>query len=108
MSNYHKKGPGGHYSGTNPIPNIQRFVESLDKDKRGRDAKVEEQMKARAAQGKDGGDAVDHKSGQPIGVKGTRKTVTDPITGREVEIEDVNADFMKSVDNPQVVAPIRI
>jgi hypothetical protein len=102
MSNDHKKGPGGHYSGTNPIPNIQRFVESLDKDKKERDAKINEQMKARAAQGKDGGDAIDHKPNQSIGVAGTRKIATDPTTGREVEIEDVNADFMKSVDNPQV------
>lgn len=108
MSNNHKKGPGGHYSGANPIPNIQGFVESLDKDKKERDKKVEEQMKARTAQGKDGGDAIDHKPDQPSGVMGTRKTVTDPTTGREVEIEDVNADFMKSVDNPQVGTPINI
>jgi len=97
MSNDHKKGPGGHYSGANPIPNIQRFVESLDKDKKARDAKIEEQMKAGQS------DVTAHKQGQqPSGVQGTQKTVTDPTTGRQVQIEDVNADFMKAVDNPQV------
>lgn len=101
MSSDNKKLPGGHYSGANPIPNIQRFVESLDKDKKERDAKINEQLKARAAQGRDGGDAIDHKPGKAA-VSGTRKTVTDPTTGREVEIEDVNEDFMRSVKNPQV------
>jgi hypothetical protein len=98
MSNNHKKGPGGHYSGANPIPNIQRFVESLDADKKERDARIAESAKAK--QGQNG--VTDHKPGQPTGISGTRKTVTDPTTGRDVEIEDVNADFMKAVDNPQV------
>lgn len=47
MSNDHKKGPGGHYSGANPIPNIQRFVESLDADKKARDTKINEDMKGK-------------------------------------------------------------
>jgi hypothetical protein len=46
MSNNHKKGPGGHYSGANPIPNIQRFIQSLDADKKERDRQIEEKMKA--------------------------------------------------------------
>jgi hypothetical protein len=99
MSNNHKTGPGGHYSGNNPIPNIQRFVESLDADKKNRDAKINEQLKAKQSAGSD---VKDHKEGQPVGVVGTRKTVTDPTTGKEVQVEDANADFMKSVDNPQV------
>ena len=100
MSNTtHKTGPGGHYSGKNPIPNIQKFVESLDADKKNRDAKINESLKA---QGSAGSDVKDHTEGQPTGVAGTRKTVTDPTTGRQVQIEDVNADFMKAVDNPQV------
>lgn len=88
-------GPGGHYSGANPIPNIQRFVESLDADKKDRDAKINEQMKAPT-------DIQDHKPRKPVGVKGTRKTVTDPTTGKEVEIEDVNKDFMRAVEDPKV------
>jgi hypothetical protein len=97
MSNDHKKSPGGHYSGANPIPNIQRFVESLDADKKARDAKINEEMKAKGSS-----DIQPHKQGQPVGVAGSRKTVTDPTTGREVQVEDVNADFMKAVEDPKV------
>lgn len=103
MSNDHKKGPGGHYSGSNPIPNIQRFIENLDSDKKERDARIEAQHKSLAAQGKAGDDVKPHQQdGQPTGVEGTRKTVTDPTTGKEVQIENVNADFMKAVNDPQV------
>ncbi|KAI9734701.1 MAG: hypothetical protein M1818_006688 [Claussenomyces sp. TS43310] len=100
MSNEHKKGPGGHYSGSNPIPNIQKFIASLDADKKDRDARVEAEAKI------GGNDGVqDHKDGQPTGIKGTRKIVTDPTTGKKVQIEDVNADFMKSADDPQLSVP---
>ena len=100
MPNNQKKGPGGHYSGANPIPNIQRFVESLDSEKRERDARIEESMRAKKAQA----GVTDHQESPTEGKPGTRKTVTDPTTGRDVEIEDVNEDFMKVVDNP-IVGP---
>lgn len=99
-----KKAPGGHYSGTNPIPNIQKFVENLDRDKKDRDRKIDEDAKARKAQGlPKEGEVQDHKNQATKGVPGSRKTVTDPVTGREVQIEDVDADFMKAVDRPQVL-----
>jgi len=74
-------------------------MESLDKDKKERDAKLDEQMRAKQL---NSSEAKDHKPGQPKGVTGSRKVVTVPTTGKEVEIEDVNADFLKAVDNPQV------
>jgi hypothetical protein len=95
-----KHAPGGYYSGMNPIPNIQRFIENMDKDKKRRDAEMEAQKAQPTVTA--GADVQDHKEGQPAGVEGTRKTVTDPTTGRQVQIEDVNADFMKSVENPMV------
>jgi hypothetical protein len=98
MPNDQKKAPGGHYSGANPIPNIQKFVQSLDADKKDRDARIEEDLRAKQAQNA----VADHKSSRSAGVSGTRKTVTDPTTGRDVEIEDVNADFMKAAENPIV------
>src|SRR2546429_213325 len=94
-----KHGPGAHYSGFNPVPNIQRFIESLDKDKKERDRLIEKEQAAKAS---GTGDAKPHKSGQSTGATGTSKTVTDPITGKAVEIENVNASFMKAVENPQV------
>jgi len=102
-----KKAPGGHYSGSNPIPNIQKFVQSLDKDKKERDAKIEADLKKAKAGGQPigGSEAVDHIQDSKTGSSGTKKNVTDPVTGREVEIEDVNEDFMKSVDNPMLSVP---
>jgi hypothetical protein len=97
MSNNQKRGPGSHYSGANPIPNIQRFVESLDADKKERDARIEENLRAKRAEN----GVIDHKPSQAT-KSGTRKVVTDPTTGRNVEIEDVNKDFMKAADNPIV------
>ncbi|KAF4630399.1 hypothetical protein G7Y89_g7748 [Cudoniella acicularis] len=100
MSNDHKKGPGNHYSGTNPIPNIQKFVASLDADKKEKDKHIDEQAKLKSQ----AGDVKDHVE-EPMGRAGTRKWVTDPTTGKEVQIEDVNADFMKAVDDPQLSVP---
>jgi Ca2+-dependent lipid-binding protein len=99
-SNDHKKGPGNHYSAVNPIPNIQKFVANLDADKKARDAKIDQGNQSHA-----GSDVRDHQKSQVSGVAGTRKTVTDPTTGKEVEIEDVNANFMKAVDNPILSVP---
>lgn len=96
-SNLQKKAPGGHYSGAHPVPNIQRFVESLDTDKKERDARIE---KTRAAQAQN--EVTDHKPTQAAELAGARKTVTDPTTGREVDIEDVNKDFMKAAEHPHV------
>lgn len=98
MSNDHRKGPGTHYSGANPIPNIQRFVQSLDADKKERDERNSQQNHATQ-----NGDATDHKEGPGKSASGKgRKVVTDPTTGKEVEIEDVNKDFMRGVKDPQV------
>jgi hypothetical protein len=44
-------------------------------------------------------EAKPHKE-QQLGIKGTQKRVTDPITGREVVTEDVSKDMMKQVENP--------
>lgn len=85
--NQHYPSAGAHYSGRNRIPNVHEFVASLDRDKRQRDAKIEAQQKGPA----------DRKPAK----KATR-TVTDPVTGKEVEIDDVSTDFMKAVENPIV------
>ena len=37
-----------------------------------------------------------------MGIKGTQKKVTDPTTGRQVVIEDVNEETMENVKNPMV------
>ena len=89
---------GKPYSGANPIPTIQKFVESLDKDKRERDREIDEQNKLLEKQHKGG---VKPHQNTPKQTDG--KTVTDPTTGKQVVIEDVGKDFMKAVRDPQVL-----
>lgn len=86
----------GHYSGLNRIPNIKEFAASLDRDKKNRDAQIDKEQKTKRHQG-----VKEHKNDTPK-KKGRGRKVTDPVTGNEVEIEDVDAEYMKQVDNPQV------
>lgn len=94
MAEQQQHAPGGHYSGANPVPTVKKFLESLDKDKQERDRAIEQQDQQPQT-------LTAHKQ-HPRGIKGTQKEVTDPTTGRQVVIEDVNRDVMKEVDNPKV------
>jgi Ca2+-dependent lipid-binding protein len=90
--------PGGHYSGRNRIPNIQEFVASLDRDKRERDAQIDASLKSNNnSQG-----VHEH---QPEQKKRKGKVVSDPVTGREVEIADADLDFESAVENPMLSVP---
>ena len=55
-------------------------------------------------QGRGKSEATPHTETK-AGKEGTRKTVHDPTTQKEVQIEDVNPDFMKAVENPQLSVP---
>lgn len=97
--------PGAPYSGTNKIPTIHKFLENLDRDKKHRDAEIDEQ-KSIAEQQKNGtatplsSGVTPHKNALPQ--KEGQKTVTDPVTGKEVVIEDAHKDNLDLVDNPIV------
>ncbi|KAJ9324328.1 hypothetical protein DTO027B5_4179 [Paecilomyces variotii] len=95
--------PAGHWGVNNPIPNIQRFVESLDKDKRERDRRIDEEERQKRQAEREGG-AVPHAQQDSSKHKGTRK-VTDPTTGKEVEIEDVGRDLVKESKDPDLSVP---
>jgi hypothetical protein len=99
--------PGGHYSGANPVPTVKKFIENLDKDKKERDRKLDEEMQAQKKQqgaGVKAGDAVPHKA-EKMGIPETAKTVTDPTTGNQVVIEDVSKAMMDRVENPTLSVP---
>ncbi|KAI4163097.1 MAG: hypothetical protein LQ342_003224 [Letrouitia transgressa] len=100
MTEQQQKAPGGYYSGKNKIPDIKTFVQNLDKDKRERDQRLDEARKAGNTQG----DAKPHQATK-AGKEGTLKTVTDPTTGKEVQIEDVDTNYMKAVEDPQLSVP---
>jgi Ca2+-dependent lipid-binding protein len=95
----------GHYSGANPVPTISKFIQSLDKDKAERDKRLDEQSKAQKSQlAASNQNVQDHKP-QAMAAKGSQKEVTDPTTGRQVVIEDVNKDVVDLVDNPILSVP---
>ncbi|KAF2190610.1 hypothetical protein K469DRAFT_721518 [Zopfia rhizophila CBS 207.26] len=96
--------PGGHYSGANPVPTVKKFLDNLDKDKKERDRKLDEELAAQKKKTAKSGEAVPHKP-QKLGIKGTQKKVTDPTTGKEVVIEDVSKAMMNQVENPQLSVP---
>jgi hypothetical protein len=106
MAQQQQKGPGGHYSGHNPIPTVKQFVENLDKDKKERDRQIDQ----RAAAEKGGQNATTAGGAQPHKmqkkqVDGTETTVTDPTTGNQVTISDVDKSMMSEVENPHLVIP---
>lgn len=98
-------GPGGHWSASNPVPTIQKFLEGLDKDKKERDQQVEEENKQRQEQKRrertGSGDAVPHRVSQESTQRRGR-VVRDPTTGKDIEIEDVDKEFTQSVLDPKV------
>lgn len=82
----------GHYSGSNRIPNIKQFMENLDKDKKERDAKI------------DTGEVRAHQDGKQKQGK-NRRMVRDPVTGQDVEIDDVDEAYVKATKDPHLFVP---
>lgn len=122
MAHQQQTAPGGHYSGHNPIPTVKQFVENLDRDKKQRDKEIDERSKAANAKTgpsapttaagttsstskKPAQDGVGDHTAQSKTIEGTEKTVTDPTTGREVVIADVNEDMIEEVENPHLIVP---
>lgn len=96
--------PGGQpYSGTNRIPNIKQFMERLDHEKKDRDAQIDAQMKQKQAQSKPNpdSDVKEHKDVQRRQGKNAR-TVRDPVTGKDVVIDDIDDSMLKAAKDPHV------
>jgi hypothetical protein len=85
-----------HYSGRNRVPNIQEFMSRLDAEKKERDAAIDADLK----RSNKAGEAKPHEN-DVKSRKGMRK-VRDPVTGKDVEIQDAHIDYEEAVDNPQV------
>ncbi|KAL2195876.1 hypothetical protein P885DRAFT_61646 [Corynascus similis CBS 632.67] len=95
---------GQHYSGTNRIPNIKQFVESLDRQKKDRDAQIDAQQQGNNDHH---GEVRDHIPADQQRSKAgkNRRTVRDPTTGKDVEIADIDSHHMKAVDEPMITVP---
>ena len=86
------------------MPTIDKFLRSLDKDKADRDRRIDEEFRGRqqAAPKKGASEAISHEQTTPQKGGGNEKTVTDPVTGNQVQIADVGEDFLENVKNPKV------
>lgn len=114
---------GEHWSGANPVPTVQKFVEHLDNEKKERDRRIDQdkklrdelakQQKTSAKEQKSGsqkpgdgksdqkqGDVVEHKARKVDQQK--IRTVTDPTTGKDIGVEDQDESSMDAVKNPMV------
>ena len=97
-------GPAGHWSGQNKIPTVGQFLERLDKGKKERDQQLDENSKARQQKLGGGSDVQAHQN-EVKKPSENQQTVTDPVTGKQVVIEDVNKEYMKNVENPTLSVP---
>lgn len=85
--------PGAYYSKDNKIPTIGKFLENLDRGKKDRDAQIDQSAQA------NGGGTSAHK---PTPKGKNQRNATDPVTGKEVVIEDATKDMYKHVTDPQL------
>ncbi|OAA55929.1 c2 domain containing protein [Niveomyces insectorum RCEF 264] len=95
---------GQHYSGSNPIPSIKQLIDSLDRDKKKRDAEIDAQQSTKKGAGKSTG-ISDHVPRDPAKAGKHRRTVTDPVTGKDVEIDDMDASMLRGAHNPTLSVP---
>ncbi|KAH6897463.1 hypothetical protein B0T10DRAFT_507066 [Thelonectria olida] len=95
---------GQHYSGRHRVPNIQEFVQQLDRDKKDRDAAIDADLKQNKKAAKSGGAEVQDHTNDPIIKKDYRK-VRDPVTGADIHIRDTDLDFEEAVENPKLSVP---
>jgi hypothetical protein len=94
----------GHYSGANPIPTIQEFVQKLDVGKKDRDAKIDNKTAGRPSTGNEAApeQGIGRTKTELSAEKG-QKIVTDPVTGNEVVIENSKKEGLDEADNPKVM-----
>jgi hypothetical protein len=96
MAEQQQTAPGGYYSNTNKIPTVQKFIENLDKGKHDRDKQIDEASKQKSQT------TQSHKP-NPKGKN--QREATDPVTGKNVIIEDSTKEMYKHVTDPQLSVP---
>lgn len=104
---------GEHWSAANPVPTVQKFMQHLETEKEERKAHEEEvtakerEEQDQRNQKKEQGEKVEEDEApahKPRKVpKGKTRMVTDPTTGKEIEVEDQDEESMEPVKNPTVL-----
>ncbi|KAH1644369.1 hypothetical protein KXX16_001963 [Aspergillus fumigatus] len=92
---------GEHWSGTNPVPTISKFMERLRSEEQQQKEYEEAAQTARERQ-TDGG-ASPHQPRKRA--KGKTRKVRDPVTGKDMEVEDQDEHSMDTVKDPKLVVP---
>jgi hypothetical protein len=100
-----QKAPGGFYSGKNKIPTINEFIQRLDKDKSERDAQIDAQKRNAQNPSGAGGDEIKPHQNEVKPRNADQKSVTDPTTGKQIVIEDVNKEMIERAKNPTLSVP---
>ncbi|KAJ5899684.1 hypothetical protein N7495_004428 [Penicillium taxi] len=94
---------GGHWSGANPIPTVQKFIDNLDKEKKERDLLIDEEEQNRILQATKEKGVTSHKSHKVP--KDKIHNVTDPVTGKEIGVQDLDQSAMEAAKNPKLSVP---
>ncbi|KAJ5595279.1 uncharacterized protein N7459_001487 [Penicillium hispanicum] len=108
---------GEHWSGANPVPTVQKFIEHLDHEKKDRDRRIDQEKKRTdeinqqkkldrtKGEGQEGknGDVMTHQAREVSQAK--MRTVTDPTTGKEIGVEDQDETSMEAVKDPRLNVP---
>lgn len=102
---------GEHWSGANPVPTVQHFIEHLDKEKKERDRRIDEERREKEAkaeakangQGGEDSDVLTHKAREVSQYK--MRNVTDPTTGKVIGVEDQDESSMEAVKDPKLTVP---
>lgn len=103
---------GEHWSAANPVPTIQKFMQHLETEKEERKAheeevvaKEQEERRQKQERGEKIEDDEETSAHKPRKVpKGKTRMVTDPTTGREIEVEDQDEESMETVKSPTVLS----
>lgn len=98
---------GEHWGVNNPIPTVQDFVTNMNKSQHARPSKPDDpatvQHHQQRADAIEHGDVLEHEERKVH--KDKLYTVTDPTTGKEIEVEDQGKDSLDAVKNPTVSIP---
>ncbi|KOS18903.1 Meiotically up-regulated protein [Escovopsis weberi] len=100
-ANEHTVPSGQHYSGRNRVPNIQEFMQSLDAEKKERDAAIDEQLR----RNRHHKEVRDHFNDFAAFLKNETRSVRDPVTGKDVGIRDTDLDYEEAAERPQLSIP---
>ena len=99
---------GEHWGPENPIPKIPEFSSWFDTEKKKRNREIDKEISEKRKQGIPEGEegkapedeSITHRQ-REVSKRKTR-VVTDPTTGKEIEVEDQDEESMAAVKNNTV------